>query len=641
MEERIGHYTIVSELGRGGMGVVYKAHEESLNRIVALKVLGKHLSEDKSFVERFKREAQSAAAMNHPNIVQVYSIDEFDGQHCFAMEYVQGSSIQQLIKKTGQMDPVRAARLVLQAASGLGAAHGKGIYHRDIKPANLMVDESGLVKIADFGLALLAAGTTRLTSTGMFMGTPGYLSPEQCLSEDVDQRTDIYSLGVTLYEMLTGVTPLKADSPLALLRQIIDVEPRDVGELRPEVPESLRLILRKMMAKKPDERYPDCAALIVDMQNWLENASGKRVALQAHYAPGPTSTQDAATVAMKSGGRKSGTVRLTTPGNTRGNIIAAVVIVVSLLVLVGGVYAAWRYIERNVDEKQLVDAHVYSNEPSPGSNEDTLQLAKDEALQPTDTDKPYQDKFAASKFPESSKLPADEYLDLQTGVDDLVAEMPDNIDADISESATELDSRSQSNTINGQSPDLNTESAVAVLSSADSVVVDEEPQQNTVLADSSDSLAQPYTATVAKAALGSGVALVSVGEPLLANAAADYVRQSLARHGIAVIDGMSIPGVATMLENGGGAIQKLLRPHSRYLVFISADYIGERELNYMGRYDLELQARLNLDTNDLLDGKVIGPGIHTSIGYTSLSVNNKVQELLRPGFAPIAGDLTE
>jgi len=197
MKEHIGHYSIVSELGRGGMGVVYKAHEESLNRFVALKVLGRHLSGDESFVERFKREAQSAASLNHPNIVQVYAIDEFEGQHYFAMEYVKGTSIQQMIKARGSLDPVAAGRLILQAASGLGAAHGRGIVHRDIKPANLMVDERGLVKITDFGLALLAAGTTRLTATGMFMGTPGYLSPEQCLDEDIDQRTDIYSLGVT------------------------------------------------------------------------------------------------------------------------------------------------------------------------------------------------------------------------------------------------------------------------------------------------------------------------------------------------------------------------------------------------------------------------------------------------------------
>ncbi len=172
MEGRIGHYSIVSELGRGGMGVVYKAHEESLNRFVALKVLGKHLSEDENFVERFKREARSAAALNHPNIVKVYAIDEFNGKHYFAMEYVEGSSILQIVKQQGPMAPVAAARLILQTASGLGAAHAKGILHRDIKPANLLLDEHGLVKIADFGLALLAAGNTRLTATGMFMGTP-------------------------------------------------------------------------------------------------------------------------------------------------------------------------------------------------------------------------------------------------------------------------------------------------------------------------------------------------------------------------------------------------------------------------------------------------------------------------------------
>ncbi|MEN8164532.1 MAG: serine/threonine-protein kinase, partial [Acidobacteriota bacterium] len=284
MEERIGHYSIVSELGRGGMGVVYKAHEESLNRFVALKVLGQHLSEDESYVERFKREAQSAAALNHPNIVQIYSIDDFDGRHCFAMEYVQGTSIQQMIKSQGPMDPAAAARLILQAAAGLGAAHSHGIIHRDIKPANLMVDERGLVKITDFGLALLAEGATRLTATGMFMGTPGYLSPEQCLDEDVDHRADIYSLGVTLYEMLTGITPFKADSPLALLRQIIDVEPKDVGELRPEVPEALQSILKKMMTKKREERYADCDILTADLQSWLETTGGAGSDLSAVVA---------------------------------------------------------------------------------------------------------------------------------------------------------------------------------------------------------------------------------------------------------------------------------------------------------------------------------------------------------------------
>jgi serine/threonine protein kinase len=225
MVERIGHYRIVSELGRGGMGVVYKAHEESLNRFVALKVLGEHLSEDSDYVQRFVREAQSAATLTHPNIVQVYAISEDQGKHFFAMEYVHGTSIQKLLKVGGPMDPMVAASLIIQAASGLDAAHEIDIVHRDIKPANLMVSDKGLVKIADFGLALLMGNASRLTATGMFMGTPGYLSPEQCMEKSPDHRTDIYSLGVTFYEMLTGVQPYTATSPLALIRQIMEATP--------------------------------------------------------------------------------------------------------------------------------------------------------------------------------------------------------------------------------------------------------------------------------------------------------------------------------------------------------------------------------------------------------------------------------
>jgi eukaryotic-like serine/threonine-protein kinase len=188
---KIGHYTIVSELGRGGMGVVYKAHEESLNRYVAIKVLGEHLSEDPSFVTRFVREAQAAAALSHPNIIQIFFIGEDNGRHYFVMEYVDGQSLLAMVRKEGRIENPRAAQYMLQAANGLAAAHDKGFLHRDIKPANLMVNDRGLLKIADFGLALPQDAATRLTATGMLVGTPGYLSPEQCMGQQVDKRTDI------------------------------------------------------------------------------------------------------------------------------------------------------------------------------------------------------------------------------------------------------------------------------------------------------------------------------------------------------------------------------------------------------------------------------------------------------------------
>ena len=269
MVDRIGHYRIVAELGRGGMGVVYKAHEESLNRFVALKVLGEHLTEDPAHVERFLREAQSAARLNHPNIVQIYAVSQDAGRHFFAMEYISGQSLQQILRARGTLTSIQAARIALQTASGLAAAHEQGIIHRDIKPANLMIDERGLVKIADFGLALMTAAVSRLTATGMFMGTPGYLSPEQCLDQPIDHRTDIYSLGVTLFEALSGKAPFTGDSPLALLRQIIDVEPPDLGELKPDVDPELRVLVQRMMAKDRNLRVANCAELIEGLEAYL------------------------------------------------------------------------------------------------------------------------------------------------------------------------------------------------------------------------------------------------------------------------------------------------------------------------------------------------------------------------------------
>ena len=611
MKERIGHYSIISELGRGGMGVVYKAHEDSLNRFVALKVLGKHLSEDESFVERFKREAQSAASLNHPNIVQVYAIDEFEGQHYFAMEYVQGTSIQQMIKSQGSLDAVAAGRLILQAASGLGAAHGRGIVHRDIKPANLMVDERGLVKITDFGLALLAAGTTRLTATGMFMGTPGYLSPEQCLDEDIDQRTDIYSLGVSFYEMLTGITPLSADSPLALLRQIIDVEPKDVGELRPEVPEALRVILRKMMAKKPADRYADCAALIIDLQAWLETAgstgSDISAAIAATMAAPSSGTNTEATVVVDSAQMAGNNAGGSPPGGKR---MSAALLTAVIVVLMAGVgYAAWHF--GIVEDTEIIAVEDRDETGGMVSNATTTLMENST-----------ESEAAAEESSKTSVNASDEVRAniAEAKVTTSIAEaVPENLDEPV------FDSEIAQATLTD--PDISTDVTRPGY---------DEPQVNSP-AEQVAAYSPPPTP---EPAIGTGVALVSVGEILLADTAADYVRQTLERHGIAVLDGMAIAGVANMLENGG-AIEELIRPHARYLVFIRAEFTGERELYYMGRYDTELQARLNLETRDLLDDRPIGLGVHSSIGYTRLSVEGKVEDLLRPKFGRIAGDLKE
>ena len=269
MFTEIGHYKVDSELGRGGMGVVYKAHEAALDRYVAIKMLANQVAGDQQMVARFQREARSVAALNHPNVTQIYFIGQEKGQPYFVMEFVDGETLSRLIRRELRLPTDLAARILLQAASGLEAAHRRGIIHRDIKPANIMISKQGLVKVTDFGIARLQDPLQKLTATGEFLGTPGYLSPEVCLGEEMDHRSDIFSLGIVLYEMLTGITPFKNDSPLAMMREVVEAAIPNVRGLNDDVDDVLSAILDKMVAKKREQRYQSCREIISDLEAYL------------------------------------------------------------------------------------------------------------------------------------------------------------------------------------------------------------------------------------------------------------------------------------------------------------------------------------------------------------------------------------
>jgi serine/threonine protein kinase len=277
--QTISHYKITEKLGEGGMGVVYKAEDTNLKRPVALKFLAAHLLGDEGVKERFRREAEAAAALTHANIAVIHDINESDGHSLIAMEFVEGPTVGE---KVGER-PLKLAEaldIAIQAAQGLQAAHEKDIVHRDIKSANLMVTPQGQVKIMDFGLAQLAE-RSKLTETTTILGTPSYMSPEQAVGDKTDRRTDLWSLGVVLYEMVTARLPFEAERQEAVLYGITNEEPEPVTALRAGLPMELEWIIGKALAKDRDERYQHAEDLLVDLRGLQKKlASGSSTILK-------------------------------------------------------------------------------------------------------------------------------------------------------------------------------------------------------------------------------------------------------------------------------------------------------------------------------------------------------------------------
>jgi serine/threonine-protein kinase len=259
-------YSRIRYLGGGGMAEVYLARDRELDRDVAFKVLRKQYTEDEQFVERFKREARNAASLNHPNIVSIHDRGETkDGAYYMVMEYVSGGTLKERILKEQTLPAPEAASVAQQVAEALRAAHERGVIHRDIKPQNILMTESGEAKVADFGIARAASSST-VTKTGSIMGTAHYLSPEQALGNPATPRSDLYSLGVVLYEMLTGELPHDAETPIGIAMKHVSGHLRPPKEVNPNVPEGLNALTVRLLAKDPAERYTDADALIADLE---------------------------------------------------------------------------------------------------------------------------------------------------------------------------------------------------------------------------------------------------------------------------------------------------------------------------------------------------------------------------------------
>jgi serine/threonine-protein kinase len=280
-----GRYELHRRLGRGGMAEVYLARDQMLDRAVAVKVLFPALATDPGFVERFRREAQSAAGLNHPNIVSVYDWGEANGTYFIVMEYVEGESLAELLQSEGRLHPDRAAEMAADMASALGFAHRNGgVIHRDVKPGNVLLTREGTVKVADFGIARAMSDSSdrNLTKTGSVMGTATYFSPEQARGANVDPRSDVYSLGCVLYEMVIGHPPFSGENAVAIAYKHVQEQPTPPRHIDPAIPETLEAIILKCLAKNADNRYPSAQDMRNDLRRYLE---GARIMAEPVMAP--------------------------------------------------------------------------------------------------------------------------------------------------------------------------------------------------------------------------------------------------------------------------------------------------------------------------------------------------------------------
>ena len=281
-----GRYEVGAEIGRGGMATIHLGTDRLLRRTVAVKVLAPLFAQDQRFVARFQREAKAAAALNHQNVVSVYDTGSDEGVHWIVMEHVEGDTLEEIFTEKGGLSIRRALEITEALCRALTAAHGVGLIHRDVKPANVMIDTSGRAKIMDFGIARAIADAADLTGTGLVLGTASYLSPEQARGDRVDARTDIYSLGCVLYEMVTGGPPFSGETPLVLAYRHVHEEPVPPSFINQAVSDSLEAVIMRAIAKEPAARYASAesmeravSVISLDQDRRVEATQGSKVGL--------------------------------------------------------------------------------------------------------------------------------------------------------------------------------------------------------------------------------------------------------------------------------------------------------------------------------------------------------------------------
>lgn len=639
MKTHLGHYEIESELGRGGMGVVYRAFESALNRHVAIKELSPSLAHDPQLVERFLREARSMAALSDPHIIQIYYIgtDEATQQPFFAMEYVDGESLSTILKRDGALSVENTLKILHQTAQGLATAHDRGVIHRDIKPGNLMLSERGQVKIADFGIALATQDISKkLTSTGEFVGTPGYLSPEVCLGKPIDQRSDIFSLGIVMFEMLTGRTPFSDESPLGLMLEVVKAEIPDVQQLNGEVDAQTAAILMRMVAKEPEQRFQSCHDLVAALEAHPLVVRGSTVKLVR-----PVQAADAATMigtpTPKSSPRqvtpppvvRSGnaptpppvatdapTHRHATVTRRSGAWVPLAAAALLVLCVAGGAFAFRGQITDFV--RGFGDGFVGRSEVAYDAGRNTGKAANPVGVSTAAETSPATTQ-AAGELASMAHLAASTLSTASADIQDAIAQ-DRSAEADAAAISVEAP--------NTMAHDAQTET------SPTAAITQTEPAATTSGASATPETtvpAAPKAQAVATAParpvpppVPPRVAVIAIGDAAITGPARSRIESQLAASGFDLVD-------AEALGANGGDLSSALnavRRSATVAVVVRAEPVGTQQLQYYGRVSEMYTADLSVRAYKTADRTPIGTGLREKVQFSTLNADTQAQAAL-------------
>lgn len=685
---KVGHYDIVSELGRGGMGVVYKGFEASLGRHVAIKTLSEALANDAMVVERFFREARSMAQLNDPHIVQIYFVGEDQGQPYFAMEFVAGESLSQRLKREHRLEPFEAARVLLQVAQGLATAHDRGVIHRDIKPANLLITERGVVKVADFGIALASQDfNKKLTGTGQFVGTPGYLSPEVCLGKPVDQRSDIFALGIVFFEMLTGQTPYQDESPLGMMLEVVQAEIPDVRRINDSIDPGLSAILKHMVAKEPVDRYADCHQLIADLIALGVNAATPLTASRSQPnavigtvvnqptppemrrppTPVAVAVQQAAPPAVSVPPPAARVPALTvTPPRKRSSVLPWAT--AAGLLIAGGAGAAWYFggsgglvTTATADHSaapviaQSLSSPVQT--PAPASvGASTVDTAVSTANAPADSVAAVESTRVAVQVdePESSGASVDTAAPITSSVaiaapGNSVAVTAEAVDAHVASmtvAASDLKQSSASGPApragaSASKPSPQSEAIGARLAELRDNRRDRREARANNAETSPKQMAKASTAPVSAAPVYRGpprIMVLGFGDPAVAGIAELAIEERLSEMGLDLVDEDLTSGLSG-IEEGTPDIARLMAAaarHADYVVAVRAVPTGQTELTYYGQSTTQYSTRLDIAAYDVSNRRKLGSGWSTALSFTHLNADPNTRQAISPFLSRIA-----